>query len=212
MTNVTRLNAADNVVVAAADLSAGCALGGEGVSAISDIPRGHKIATTAIAKGDAVRKYDQIIGFATADIAAGDHVHSHNLEFGEFARDYAFGEGALETDYVAKADRATFEGYVREDGKVGTRNYVGILASVNCSSSVAQMIAQAFSAEVMAEFPNVDGVVALPHQTGCCIPLDGDTHTNLERTLVGHAKHPNFAGVLIVGLGCEVAQIAEMLE
>lgn len=101
---------------------------------------------------------------------------------------------------------------MRDNGKIGTRNYVGVLASVNCSNSVAQMIAQAFSADVMSDFPNVDGVVALPHQTGCCIPLDGDTHTNLERTLVGHAKHANFAGVLIVGLGCEVAQIAEMLE
>lgn len=212
MSNVIRLNGDDNVVVSAMEIAAGEPVAGEGVTATVDIPRGHKIATAVIAKGDAVRKYDQIIGFATADIAPGDHVHSHNLEFGEFARDYAFGEGAEDTTYVPDAERATFEGYVREDGRVGTRNYVGVLASVNCSNSVAQMIAQAFSADVMVDFPNVDGVVALPHQTGCCIPLDGDTHNNLERTLVGHANHPNFAGVLIVGLGCEVAQIDDMLK
>jgi len=212
MSNIIRLNAADNVVVASADLTADVVLEGEDVTVTTDIVRGHKVATAAIAKGDAVRKYDQIIGFATADIAPGDHVHSHNLEFGEFARDYAFGEGAERTEYVPEAERATFQGYVREDGRVGTRNYVGVLASVNCSNSVATMIAQAFSADVMIDVPNVDGVVALPHQTGCCIPLDGDTHTNLERTLVGHANHPNFAGVLIVGLGCEVAQIDEMLK
>jgi len=211
VSNVIRLNGADNVVVVSADIAAGTAIEGEGVAASADIPRGHKVATAAVAKGDAVRKYDQIIGFATTDIAPGDHVHSHNLQFGEFERDYAFSEGAEPTAYVPESERATFQGYVRENGRVGTRNYVGVLASVNCSNSVSQMIAQAFSADVMMDFPNVDGVVALPHQTGCCIPLDGDTHSNLERTLVGHARHPNFAGVLIVGLGCEVAQISEML-
>lgn len=214
MANTIRLNTADNVVVAAAELGAGTVIEGESVSAVTDIPRGHKVATAAVAKGDAVRKYDQIIGFATADIQPGDHVHSHNLQFGEFERDYAFGEGAEKTAYVAEADQATFQGYVRPDGRVGTRNYVGVLASVNCSNSVATMIANAFSADEFIEgaYPNVDGVVALPHQTGCCIPLDGDTHENLERVLVGHANHPNFAGVLIVGLGCEVAQIDGMLE
>ena len=211
MVNSIRLNAADNVVVASGDILSGTDIGGEGVSATSDILRGHKVATVAIGRGDAVRKYDQIIGFATVDIQPGDHVHSHNLAFGEFERDYAFGEGAEQTQFVPENDRATFQGYVRADGSIGTRNYVGVLASVNCSNSVAQMIAQAFSADVMIDFPGVDGVVALPHQTGCCIPLDGDTHNNLERTLVGHARHPNFAGVLVVGLGCEVAQIDEML-
>lgn len=211
MSNAIRLNAADNVVVVSADVKPGEAIDGENILACADIPRGHKVSTCAIAKGDAVRKYDQIIGFATQDIEIGAHVHSHNLEFGEFERDYAFGEGAEKTAYVDAADRATFQGYVRDNGRIGTRNYVGVLASVNCSNSVTQMIAQAFGDDVLANFPNVDGVVALPHQTGCCIPLDGETHTNLERTLVGHANHPNFAGVLIVGLGCEVAQIDDML-
>lgn len=202
------------MVVARADLDAGTNV--EDVTLSGAVPRGHKIATAAVAKGDAVRKYDQIIGFATADIAPGDHVHSHNTEFGDFDRDYAFGKDARPTDFVAEGDRATFEGFVRDDGpgrgKVGTRNFVGILASVNCSNSVSRLIADAFAGDKLADWPNVDGVVALPHQTGCCIPLDGETHGNLERTLVGHAKHPNFAGVLVVGLGCEVAQIDKMLE
>ncbi len=205
-----RLNAADNVVVARADLAPGTPV--ERVTTTGAVPRGHKVATAAIAKGAAVRKYNQIIGFATADIRPGEHVHTHNAEFGDFDRDYAFGADARPTDFVAEKDRARFEGYVRGDGKVGTRNFVGVLASVNCSNSVARLIADAYAGDKLAPWPQVDGVVALPHQTGCCIPLDGDTHGNLERTLVGHARHPNFAGVLLVGLGCEVAQIDAMLE
>jgi len=212
MAKTIRLNAADNVVVASADIASGTSLVRESMAVTADIPRGHKIATSGIKTGEAVRKYDQIIGFATSDIQPGDHVHSHNLAFGDFHRDYAFGEGAEQTRMVPDAEQATFQGYVRANGSVGTRNYVGVLASVNCSNSVADLIAKAFGPDLWAEeFINVDGVVALPHQTGCCIPLDGDTHSNLERTLVGYAKHPNFAGVLIVGLGCEVAQIDDML-
>ncbi|MDP2240413.1 MAG: altronate dehydratase family protein [Burkholderiales bacterium] len=205
-----RLNAADNVVVARDDLAAGTPV--EGLTTTGAIPRGHKVSTAAIGKGGVVRKYNQIIGFATAEIRPGEHVHTHNTEFGDFDRDYAFGADARPTDFVAAKDRATFQGYVRADGRIGTRNFVGVLASVNCSNSVARLIADAFAGDRLAAWPHVDGVVALPHQTGCCIPLDGDTHGNLERTLVGHARHPNFAGVLLVGLGCEVAQINTMLE
>ncbi len=205
-----RLNAADNVVVARTDRAAGTPV--EGLAATGAVPRGHKVATAAIARGGVVRKYDQIIGFATADIRPGEHVHTHNTEFGDFDRDYAFGIDARPTDFIAPADRASFQGYVRAGGGIGTRNFVGVLASVNCSNSVARLIADAYAGDKLAPWPHVDGVVALPHQTGCCIPLDGDTHGNLERTLVGHARHPNFAGVLLVGLGCEVAQINTMLE
>lgn len=207
-----RLNGADNVVVARIDVDSGQVIDGEGITAIDEIPRGHKVATKDIAKGDTVRKYDQIIAFATQDIKAGEHVHSHNAEYGDFDRDYAYGEGAQPTDYLPEPERATFEGYVRANGRVGTRNYVGILASVNCSNSVARMISDHFNKDVMAAWPHVDGVVALPHQTGCCVPPEGDTFDNVERALMGYASHPNFAGVLVVGLGCEVAQIAGMLE
>ncbi len=208
--NSIRLHASDNVVVARADLASGTSV--EGIATTQAVPRGHKVATTAIARGAVVRKYGQIIGFASTDIQPGEHVHGHNTAFGDFDRDYAFGADARPADLVPAAERARFQGYVRADGRVGTRNFVGVLASVNCSNSVARLIADAFAGDKLATWPHVDGVVALPHQTGCCIPLDGDTHGNLERTLVGHARHPNFAGVLLVGLGCEVAQIDAMLE
>jgi altronate hydrolase len=211
MADMLRLHPQDNVVVAAADLRPGTDLPAAGLRVLADVPRGHKLASTPIPAGAAVRKYGQIIGFATRDIAPGEPVHSHNLAFGEFAREYAFGQDATPTVCLPEPERATFEGFPRADGRVGTRNYIGVLASVNCSNSVAQRIADAFPAESLADYPRVDGVVALPHQTGCCIPLDGDTHANLERTLAGYASHPNFAGVLLVGLGCEVAQIDTLL-
>ena len=134
MMNIIRLNNADNVVVASSDIAIGTEIERENVSASTDVPSGHKVATTTIAKGDAVRKYDQIIGFATTDIQPGDHVHSHNLEFGEFERNYDLGASTEQTDMVPESDRATFQGYVRTDGSMGTRNYVGVLASVNCSN------------------------------------------------------------------------------
>ncbi|MET0047339.1 MAG: altronate dehydratase family protein [Sedimenticola sp.] len=202
----------DDVVVALADLPAGRLLMNHELTTQDPVPRGHKVAIRDIAQGEPVRKYGQIIGFSSRPIAAGDHVHLHNMAYGDFDRDYAFGTDAVPTDFVTDGERATFEGYVRPDGGVGTRNYIGVLASVNCSNSVARQIADAFDATALGSFPNVDGVVALPHATGCCIPFEGDTHNNLVRTLAGYARHPNFAGVLIVGLGCEVAQIDKMLD
>lgn len=202
----------DDVVVALADLAAGSPLTGLELTARGSVPRGHKVALRAIAEGEPIRKYGQIIGFASQAIAAGEHVHVHNLAYGDFDRDYAFGAEAVPTAFVADEECATFEGYLRADGGVGTRNFIGVLASVNCSNSVARYIADAFNAPALEAYPNVDGVVALPHATGCCIPFEGDTHNNLVRTLAGYARHPNFAGVLIVGLGCEVAQIDRILD
>ncbi|MET0085781.1 MAG: altronate dehydratase family protein [Sedimenticola sp.] len=209
---IIQLTENDDVVVALADLPAGSQLESLEVTTQDPVPRGHKVALWDIAQGEPIRKYGQIIGFASRPIAAGEHVHVHNMAYGDFDRDYAFGAEAVPTDFVADEERATFEGYVRPDGGVGTRNYIGVLASVNCSNSVARQIADVFNASALAPFPNVDGVVALPHSTGCCIPFEGDTHNNLVRTLSGYARHPNFAGVLIVGLGCEVAQIDKMLD
>ncbi len=207
-----RLNEADNIVVARVLLDAGERVEEENITTSDEILRGHKVATEDIAKGRVIRKYGQIIAFATSDISKGEHIHSHNAEYADYDRDYAWSADAKETRLIAENERVSFEGYVREGGNVGTRNYVGILASVNCSNSVARLIADQFTADIMKSWPNVDGVVALPHQTGCCIPFDGETHGNLERTLTGFARHPNFGGVLIVGLGCEVAQIDNMLE
>src|SRR5690606_4737072 len=206
-----RLHPADNVVVAALALPAGTTV--DGVTLRRDVPRGHKVAVADIAEGEPVRKYNQIIGFATAPIAPGDHVHTHNVEFRTFKRDYAVGADVTETQYVPESERATFQGIVRADGKVATRNYLGILTSVNCSAHTAKMIADQFRRPgLLDDYPNVDGVVALTHGTGCGMADDGEGIRVLRRTLAGYAEHPNFAGFLMLGLGCEVNQIRGVSE
>jgi altronate hydrolase len=206
-----RLHAADNVVVAAREIPEGTAVGG--VTARRSIPRGHKVAVAAIAEGEPIRKYNQIIGFATRPIEPGDHVHTHNIEFRAFEREYAVGADVTETQYVPESERATFQGIVRPDGSVATRNYLGILTSVNCSATAAKMIADQFRRPgLLDEFPNVDGVVALTHGTGCGMADDGEGIAVLRRTLAGYAEHPNFAGFLMLGLGCEVNQIRGVSE
>lgn len=207
-----RLHPTDNVVVAQFELATGAMLPGEDVVCLSVIPPGHKVATAVIAPGEPVRKYGQIIGFATKDISPGEHLHVHNLEVRDFSRDYSFGSEVPPTEFVDAAARATFDGIVRADGRVGTRNYIGIVPTVNCSNTVARRIADAFAGDALAGFANVDGVVSLPHGLGCGMGTDGDGYANFSRTLAGYARHPNFAGVLFVGLGCEVMQIGLLLE
>jgi altronate hydrolase len=212
---VLRLHPNDDVVIARRQLVSGTPLPG-GVTVIGLVPPGHKVAARAIRAGAAVRRYDQIIGFAKRDIQAGEHVHLHNLGIGEqhgaFERDYAFCADVKPTQYVAQP--ATFDGIVRADGRVATRNYIGILSTVNCSATVARAIADRFRRDVfpqaLAAFPNVDGVVALTHGTGCGMDMD-EAMTILRRTLGGYARHPNFASVLIVGLGCEANQVSALL-
>ena len=206
-----RLNPNDNVVVARTDILPGTPV--EKVKTVGTVPAGHKIATVAIASGEAVRKYDQIIGFASTDIAPGEHVHVDNCAMADFARDYAIGVDAREVNFLGDSERATFQGFKRGNGSVGTRNYLGILTSVNCSASAARFIAQSVQTEEFKErFPNIDGVVALTHSTGCGMAGAGDGYDNLQRVLWGHARHANFGGVLMVGLGCEVNQIDFLLE
>ncbi|MFD2090007.1 UxaA family hydrolase [Blastococcus deserti] len=205
------LHPSDNVVVASRDLEEGAAAGGVTVRAA--VPRGHKVAVAPIAAGEPVRKYNQIIGFATTAIQPGDHVHTHNVEFRAFERDYAFGADVVPTEMVPESERATFQGIVRADGKVATRNYIGILTSVNCSATTAKLIADQFrSPGLLDEFPNVDGVVALAHGAGCGMASSGEGFDVLQRTLTGYAEHPNFAGFLMLGLGCEVNQVASLAE
>jgi altronate hydrolase len=211
---IIHLHEADGVVVARATLLPGTPVA-DGVMATQRIPPGHKVAVRRIEEGQPVRKYNQIIGFATQTIAPGEHVHVHNLGMGDFARDYAFGVDAKPTDYFPEP--ATFEGIVRPDGRVATRNYIGILTSVNCSAHTASLIADAFKRnpftgyEPLAEFPNVDGVVALTHKTGCGMPA-GEGLQLLRRTLAGYARHPNFSHVIVLGLGCEVNQISDLIR
>ncbi|BBK43040.1 dehydratase [Allostella vacuolata] len=205
-----RLNPADNVVVARTDLLPGTSLPGEDVTTKGHIPPGHKVATADIAEGEMVRKYAQIIGFASRPIARGEHVHTHNLAMGDFSRDYAFCADAEPTAYVPEP--ATFQGIVRPDGRVATRNYIGILTSVNCSAHVANMVADKFRHGALAEFPNVDGVVALTHGTGCGMASEGEAMDVLRRTIAGYSRHPNFWGVLVIGLGCESNQIGGLMK
>jgi altronate hydrolase len=207
-----RLHPADNVVTARIDMLAGTGIDDEGVSAAEPVPSGHKIATRLITKGEEIRKYDQVIGFATQDVAPGEHVHVHNVEMRDFDRDYQFCQGVTATAFVPEAYRRTFQGYVRGNGRVGTRNYIGVLTSVNCSATAAKYIADSVSEELMAKHPTVDGVVALTHSTGCGMAGAGEGYANLQRVLWGFAQHPNFAGILMVGLGCEVNQIDFLLE
>jgi altronate hydrolase len=213
MLPVIRIHAQDNVVIARQQLLGGTVLAQEGVTVSGLVPPGHKVATTAIAKGQPVRRYDQIIGMATRDIAAGEHVHTHNLAFSDFAREHAPGAAAQPTAYVDQP--ATFQGIVRADGRVATRNYIGVLTSVNCSATAARAIADYFRRDVrpeaLADSPNVDGVVALTHGMGCATASDGEELHVLRRTLGGYAKHPNFAAVLLVGLGCETNQITGLI-
>ncbi|HVH81690.1 MAG TPA: UxaA family hydrolase, partial [Stellaceae bacterium] len=205
-----RLNPIDNVVVARVDLLAGTEIAGEKVQARTHVPAGHKVATATIAAGEAVRKYGQILGFAIEAVVPGDHVHTHNMAMGDFARDYAFGIDARPTDYIAEP--ATFQGIVRPDGRVATRNYLGVLTTVNCSASTARFIAEQFRGGLLNEFPNIDGVIALGHGTGCGMGIDGEPMNLLRRTIGGYARHPNFAGLLVLGLGCETNQISGLLQ
>jgi altronate hydrolase len=200
-----RLNPADDVVIACRELDAGTNLLKENVICRDRIPAGHKVATRAIPKDAPVRRYSQIIGFASQPIAPGQHVHVHNLEVRDFARDYAYGEGYQPTRFVDEP--ATFQGIVRPDGRVATRNYVGILSTVNCSATVSKYVADAFKGEALASYPNVDGVVALTHTAGCGMDVGGEGMDILRRTLAGYARHANFAGVLVIGLGCEANQM-----
>jgi altronate hydrolase len=212
--SVIRIHPADDVVIARTQLLGGTRIESEGVTVVGLVPPGHKLAVRAVAAGQPVRRYNQVIGMARVDIAPGQHVHSHNLEFGHFARDHAMGQGVTPTQYVDEP--ATFEGIVRPDGRVATRNYIGVLTSVNCSATVARAFADHFRRDIhpraLERYPNVDGVVALTHGAGCATDSDGEPLRILRRTLGGYARHANFGALLLVGLGCETNQLSGLME
>ncbi|WJD60150.1 UxaA family hydrolase [Pseudomonas kurunegalensis] len=209
---VIRLNPLDNVLIARQPLPQGLRLEAEAITVRQPIPSGHKLATVRVEQGQPLRRYGQIIGFASQAIDAGDHVHVHNVQMGDFARDYAFGVDTRSQP----GSPAHFQGIVRADGRVATRNYIGILTSVNCSATVARAVADHFRRDIhpeaLADYPNIDGVVALTHGAGCAVDPSGEALGLLRRTLAGYAVHPNFAAVLIIGLGCETNQIESLLE
>jgi len=208
---VIRLNPLDDVLIARQPLTEGLQLP-EDILVREPIPAGHKVAARDIAAGEPLRRYGQIIGFASQAIGAGQHVHVHNLAMGDFSRDYAFG---VDAKGVKAPVEDTFMGIVRSDGRVATRNYIGILTSVNCSATVARAIADHFRRDIhpeaLAAYPNVDGVVALTHGVGCAVDPGGEALAMLQRTLGGYAVHANFHSVLMIGLGCETNQIPDLL-
>jgi altronate hydrolase len=205
------LGSLDDVAVALRPIAAGERLQDPRLTTVSDIPVGHKLAVREIAVGKAVRKFNQIVGFATQRIAAGEHVHTHNLVAGNFKRDYAVGCDVKPTRFLSPSQTSSFQGIARPDGRVATRNYVGILTTVNCSATVARRIAAHFNPELLRDYPNVDGVVAITHGTGCGMAEHGEPAQLLRRVFAGYATHPNFAAVLLLGLGCETNQIEPLV-
>ncbi len=208
MTNpFVELHPNDDVWIALRDVAAGSTVP-DGTRVLADVASGHKIARRAVPKGQPVHRYNQIIGFASADIAPGEHVHTHNLAMGEVERDYAFCADARRTDYFTEP--RSFSGIRRPDGRIATRNYIGVISSVNCSATAVKMIADHFRNRLDA-FPNVDGVIGLTHKSGCGLdaPLEGVR--TLKKALAGFVKHPNFAHVVVVGLGCEITNLGDVL-
>src|SRR4051812_30987318 len=203
----------DNVAIASRHLPAGANLdiAGQRLTLSSRIGLGHKVALFPIRKGEAVRKYGQIIGFAAQDIAPGDHVHTHNVAADAFERDYAFASECPPAP--PKAEPRTWMGYDRGDGRYGTRNYIAIISTVNCSASTSKYISERFRAsDLLKQYPNVDGVVAITHKAGCAMQYDGPDHNQLDRTLAGFARHAKTRAHLIIGLGCEAGQAGHLIE
>ena len=198
----------DDVLIALQDIPADAELT-EGIKTLSDIPTGHKVARRAIARGAPVHRYNQVIGFASEDIQPGSYVHTHNLTMGVVTLDYAFCRDAKPT--LRDSEQRTFMGIRRGDGRVATRNYIGVISSVNCSATAAKMIGDHYRNR-LGDFSNVDGVLALTHKSGCGLdhPLDGIR--SLKRALAGYVRHPNIAHVIVVGLGCEIANLGDVLD
>jgi arabinonate dehydratase len=203
----------DNLAVAARNLPEGLVVDYEGtpLTVLRRVGMGHKLALRDIAKGEAIYKYGQIIGFASETIPAGSHVHVHNVRADAFARDYAFCRDC--PPLPARAEPRTFMGYDRGDGRYGTRNYIAIISTVNCSASTSKYISERFRAtDLLRQYPNVDGVVAITHKAGCAMQYGGPDHLQLDRTLAGFAKHPNISAYILVGLGCETGQAIHLIE
>ena len=213
------LHSEDNVAITRVPLNRGVQLrlsttapgNPEIVEVTQRISSGHKIALRDIAEGQPVLRYGSIIGYASRAIGAGSHVHSHNLAVGNLKQVYEFGVDMHPVDIVPIEQRRTFMGYRRPDGKAGTRNYIAIISSVNCSASTTRFIQRRFGPEVLRDYPNIDGVIGLTHKNGCAMRMGGDAIQQLQRVMAGMATHPNVGAYLLVGLGCESNQLQELI-
>ncbi len=208
-----RLLEVDQVAVAAKPIpkEAKVTIGAHSITTLEPVPLGHKVAVVDIAAGEPVRKFGQIIGFASEPIPAGARVHVQNLRADLFEREYAIG---TESPTPPAPDRPrTFQGFLRPDGRVGTRNYIAVISTVNCSASTSKYVADRFrDGHWKTEFPNVDGIFAITHKGGCGLPFEGPDHEQLQRVLAGFAHHPNVAAYVLIGLGCEVGFASHLVE
>lgn len=214
------LSPRDDVAIARVPLNRGVVLqlsdrhrgGARQIEVSQRVQSGHKVAWHDIARGQPVLRYGSIIGFATQDIAAGSHVHVHNLAVGDLEREYEYSVDYQPVKALPVEQRRTFMGYRRSDGKVGTRNYIAIISSVNCSASTVRFIERHFTPEVLRDYPNIDGIIGMTHKSGCAMRQGSEAIAQLQRVLAGMALHPNVGAYLLVGLGCESNQIQEMIE
>ena len=202
----------DNIVVATQSVPRNAVLDGHNITANHDTPQGHKIAIRPIQSGAPILKFETVIGDAAEDIAAGDWLHSHNIKFDAVDKDYAFARDYVPTQILPPDQHAQFMGIERANGRVGTRNYVGLFVTVNCSATVARKIANYFDEERMLAWPHVDGVIPFIHDSGCGMELTGEPMDLLRRTLAGYVRHPNMAGALVLSLGCERNNLAQFFE
>lgn len=207
-----RLDPKDNVVVARMEVPAGTNVASEGVTSLQAVPAGHKMAARFISKGEPVLKYNTVIGFAAEDLQPGTWMHSHNIAFGDLVKDYRYGQDYVPTDVLPPEQRARFQGIVRGDGRVATRNYVGVFIVSHAGATVARNIAKFFDEDELAAFPNIDGVVPYIHEQGSGMEKSGEPMDMLRRTLGGYIQHPNTAGALVIALGEEHNELGAFLE
>ncbi len=212
MPPIISLNPTDSVVVAVRsfDIGDSFSIGERVITVRTNIPAGHKIAVRSIASGQPIKKFGWSIGLATCAIEPGEHVHTHNLRC-----EHEIDLSAISTEIPAAPASLrgyTFQGYQRPSGKVGTRNYIAIISNVNCSASVARMIAKRFDGDVLRDYPNIDGVISFRHEGGCAMAFNGSRHQMLSRVLGGIARHPNIGGFVLVGLGCEQGTLDHLVE
>ena len=209
---VIRLNPNDNVVVARKDIAAGVEIPEEGFVTKTEVPAGYKVASRDIKKGEPIIKYNIRIGFAKEDTPVGTMMHTHNIVFDHGELDYAFCRDYKPVQLIPEAERATFQGIVRKNGSVGTRNYIAILSDSNCSNTATRMVANHFTPEVLKNYPNVDGVIPLCTTLGCGMEMTGEPMTLLRRTMFGYMDNPNVAGTVVMALGCERNNVYDMFR
>ncbi len=206
------LNNEDNIVIALDNMSAGESLNNFKLTIDAPILAGQKIAKVDIAENEPILKYGTIIGFADSNIIKGQVLTNKNVVFKEFKREHQYCSKYQATNFIKDKIKRTFRGYKRSDGRVGTRNFIGVVSTVNCSATVVHEIASYFTPEKLKNYPNIDGVAAFSHSTGCGMELSGEPMDLLYRTLGGYINHPNVASTLVVGLGCERCQVGGLFQ